>query len=132
MASSSPAHSANCWIRYLHIEDRLGEGVWALKDHTDAPAQQHRVGGGVVDILAIEQDRALAAGAGGLVVHTVDRAQQGRFTAAQLFVTTTILSSRAMSKSLERANMIHRLRRFRRLSIPNLCNLRNLWIDIGL
>jgi len=42
------------------------------------------------------------------------------------------LFDRAMSKSLEAAKTIHRLRRFRRLYVPNLCNLRNLLIDIGL
>jgi len=40
-----------------------------------------------------------------------------------------MLTVRAMSMSLEAAKIIHRLRR---LPIPNLCNLRNLWIDIGL
>jgi len=40
-----------------------------------------------------------------------------------------MLTLKPMAVSLVAAKIIHRLRR---LPIPNLCNLRNLWIDIGL
>ena len=65
------------------VEDRhRGEGVGLLEDHPDRAAHRDHVDGRVVHVGALEQHPTLGAGAGDLLVHAVDAADQRRLAAA--------------------------------------------------
>src|SRR3546814_2484532 len=63
--------------------DVCSSDVGLLEHHADARAQLHHIHRRIVDILAVERDRAFDARAGNRVVHAVERAQEGRFAAAR-------------------------------------------------
>ena len=60
-----------------------GERVRPLEHHADGLAHADRVDARAVDVLAVEQHRALDAGAGDDLVHAVQRAQHRRLAAAR-------------------------------------------------
>ena len=64
------------------LEDRLGERVGLLEHHADPPSQDHRVDVLAVEVLAVDRDAALDAGAADVVVHPVQAAQERRLAAA--------------------------------------------------
>ncbi|MOA01928.1 hypothetical protein D3C78_1213550 [compost metagenome] len=64
------------------LVDRLREGVRLLEHHADAGAQFHDVDRLIVDIVGIERDLAGDPATVDRVVHTVQGAQEGGFTAA--------------------------------------------------
>src|SRR5947209_15412242 len=49
------------------------EGIGTLEDHSDDPADRHRVDAVAVDVLPVEDHRALHPGAGDQLVQAVDR-----------------------------------------------------------
>ena len=65
------------------LEDRLRERVGLLEHHADAGAQLDHVDARVVDVHAVELDRAGDPRDRDGVVHPVDAAQEGRLAAAR-------------------------------------------------
>jgi hypothetical protein len=59
------------------LRDRHGERIRALEQHPDPAAQVHQIAALPVDAFAVEQHLPLAAEARDLVVHPVQRPQEG-------------------------------------------------------
>src|SRR5438034_3484677 len=65
------------------LENRLREWVRTLEDHTHALAQHYHVNRPGVDVLAIQNSLTLGTSVWNEVIHTIERAQKGRFTTAR-------------------------------------------------
>src|SRR5579883_856525 len=66
------------------LRDRHGrERVRLLEHHADAAAHAHRIDAARVDVVAVEPDAALDAGAGEHLVHAVEAAHERRLAAAR-------------------------------------------------
>jgi hypothetical protein len=55
-------HAVDPWAEGDVVVDRLRERVALLEDHADAPAEQHGIDVGCVDVRAVERHLAVDAG----------------------------------------------------------------------
>src|SRR5258708_38440832 len=69
-------------IGYI-LEDRLWKGIGALEHHADTLAQRDHVGRSVIDIDIAKHGFAFGTRTWNQVIHTIERAQEGRFATAR-------------------------------------------------